>query len=121
MPSLNVTTGVYTPDPPGYVAPSFIPSLAERRAACAIPRGTLCTNLLTVGLLSPADAVSASKGNWPDVFAAAISGLSATDQAKAQISWAGAASIPRMHPLILTVQATIGLTDAQVDALFGIA
>ena len=120
MPSLDVQTGKLTPDPEGWVAPSFLPSLADRRASTSIPRGTLCINLMAADLLTPADALAAAKGNWPSVFAAALTGLSEDDQAAAQILWADAQTIPRMHPWILAVQASIGVTDAQADALFGI-
>jgi hypothetical protein len=101
-------------------APYVAPPASDRRGSTAVSRADFCIALVTHGLLTAPDAIAAAKGDWPQVFANALSGLPQAQQVAAQITWATAAEIHRLHPLILAVQAKIGLTDAQVDGLFGL-
>ena len=116
--AINVITGEVTATDAD--APSFEPTLAEQRAATFLPKSDFCTNLMGAGILPPADAAEASRGKWPVTFDAVISSLPEAEAAAYQITWAGATTISRMHPLIALLAAHAGLTDAQVDALFGI-
>lgn len=93
--------------------------LAAWRGQASLPRTTFCANLLAAGILPPAEAVEATKGNWPATFDAALVSLTETEATLAQIEWAGATTIRRNHPMIATLAALAGLTETQVDALFG--
>lgn len=105
---------------PVLTAPPGPPTIAERRAGCFVSRIAFCTALFAQGLLSGSEAIAAAKGEWPEVFTTAIASLPSADQTLAQIAWAGATQIERLHPFILAIQPAIGLTDEQVDALFGL-
>jgi len=95
-------------------------TLAAERAATSLPKAEFCTNLMGASILPPADAIEASRGKWPVTFDAVIADLPVAEAAAYQITWAGATTISRVHPLIALLAAHAGLTDAQVDALFGI-
>lgn len=102
-----------------FVAPDPAAAIDTWRATASIARGPFCLNLMAAGILPPAEAVLAAKGEWPATFAAAITGLTEAQAAAAQIDWASATTIRRNHPMIATLAAQAGLADAQVDALFG--
>ena len=94
---------------------------AARRASANVSRAEFCNALLAAGALTFTDALAAAKGDWPAPFAGALAAIPQANQAQAQILWAAAQTIDRMNPFILAVQAALGWTDAQADALFGIA
>lgn len=118
--SLNVLTGEATIDP-GYVAPSLPkPSIAVIRSATSLSRSEFCNALKSNGILNFQEALAAAKGDWPVTFASALSSMPVGVQEQIQITWAAVQTIDRMNSLILTIQAALAWTDAQVDALFGI-
>lgn len=94
-------------------------NLAAWRDTATLTRRQFILACLDAGLLSEVDAVTAATGGWPATFDAALIGLSDRQKAEARVEWAAASSIWRNAPLLSTVQATAGVTDAQLDALFG--
>lgn len=55
----------------------------------------------------------------PATVTAAIAAMAAgPDRDKAQIEWEYATTFNRMHPLIATVGAALGLSEAQIDAMW---
>lgn len=95
-------------------------TLQLARDAAYIYRADFCTALMSLGILSHADAIEASRGGWPAAMAGFLVYLTEPQAAVAQIEWASAATIRRMNYLVLTLQSFLGLTDAQVDAIFGL-
>lgn len=97
--------------------------LSARRIRANLSRQDFCLALKRAGILPPAEAIAAAKGDWPATFNAALPGLALrdVDADEAQIIWASATRIMRNHPLIGALSAAAGLTDIQVDALFGIS
>ncbi len=58
-------------------------------------------------------------GISPTQVTATIAAMPAgADRDKAQIEWEFATTFNRMHPLIATVGAALGLTDVQIDAMW---
>ena len=112
-----VTTREMTPEEIAAV----MPSQAARRSSASMSRAEFCNALMVGGILSFVDALAAAKGDWPAPFASALAALPSVDQHPIQIVWAAAQTIERMNPFILAMQAALGWTDAQADALFGIA
>ena len=94
--------------------------IEEIRAGASLDLGPFCMALVGAGILPAIEAIDAAKGNWPATFNAALAGLSDAERVGAQIEWASAQRIRRNHPLIAMLAAAANLTDAQVDALFGI-
>ncbi|MFN7137691.1 MAG: hypothetical protein ACK4MU_09315, partial [Thermomonas sp.] len=94
-------------------------ALAEWRAGREVTRLDLVLAMAGAGLIAPASAIAAAGGSIPPEFEAVVAAMPAPAQTEARIRWAGAATIPRLSPLILAVQAAAGMSDAAVDALFG--
>lgn len=94
-------------------------NLAAWRETATLTRRQFCLACLQAGLLTPDDAVTAASGGWPSSFDAALAGLSAMEVAAAKVEWAAVSTIRRTAPLLVAVQAVAGVTDAQLDALFG--
>jgi hypothetical protein len=89
------------------------------RENATLTRRQFCLACLQAGLLSPEDAVVAAKGDWPVSFDAALVGLSEMEVAAAKVEWASVSTIRRNAPLLAVVQTTAGITDGELDALFG--
>ena len=87
------------------------------RNTARLSRAEFCIALKRAGVLSVQEAMAAAKGDWPASFAAALAGVADADEA--EILWAGVSTVERMHPLLVVLQAAAGLTDEQLDTLFG--
>jgi hypothetical protein len=101
------------------VIPDPAIELAAWRTTAKLSRRDFCIALKRAGILASSEAIAASKGDWPTTFASALSGLPQDAQDEAQIEWAAVQEIRRNHPMIGRLGASAGLTDAQIDALFG--
>jgi len=118
----NAATGEWTTSQDD--APSFTPvltpveTLAAWRSTVDMDKGAFCIGLMRLGVLPAAEAVAASKGEWPATFANAVAILP-IDPDEAQIIWAATARVRRLHPILLALIPQSPLTDAGVDAMFG--
>jgi hypothetical protein len=102
------------------VAPSFGPTIEDIRANATLTRRALCMACRDAGIFTNAEAVQATKGDWPPTLASALDGLTDNQKADAQMEWSDVSTVRRTAPLILLLQWHLDFTDAQVDALFGI-
>jgi len=87
---------------------AYIPPTAEEARASMLPisRRQLRLALVRNGIsLASIDAAIAS---MPD----------GQDKEEAEIEWADAASFERLHPTLALIGAALGLTDAQIDAMW---
>tara|TARA_R110000782_G_scaffold21707_1_gene58147 strand:+ start:70 stop:600 length:531 start_codon:yes stop_codon:yes gene_type:complete len=94
--------------------------IEDIRAGASLDLIDFINALVGAGILPPAEAIDAAKGNWPATFSAALAGMPDAQKVAAQIEWAAVQRIRRNHPLIAMLAAAANLTEAQVDALFGI-
>ena len=97
---------------------ALTPSKATWRATASASRAAFCIAIARAGIVTPANALAAAKGDWPAEFDEALTGMSAEAQTDARITWAAAATIERLHPLVHVMQDFLTLTDDQADALF---
>jgi len=93
--------------------------LAKARAKASMPRAAFILAALDAGILTETDAEQAVNG-WPVGWDAFFEGQPARDRIAAKAEWASTTVVRRNAPLIAQLAAFKGLTDAQVDALFGI-
>ena len=93
--------------------------LADWRGRASLYRRDFCIALKRAGILPVAEAIAAAKGDWPTTFETALSSLTQDEQDEAQIEWASVIEIRRSHPIIAMLGVAAGLTDVQVDTLFG--
>lgn len=101
-----------------YVPPSEAETLAAWRQTASTTRRAFCIACRQAGILTAPDAIAAAKGEWPASMSAILGTMTDEDAADAQVTWAAVQQVDRTDPLILAMQAFLGLTDAQVDGLF---
>ncbi|WIY25110.1 hypothetical protein [Parasedimentitalea psychrophila] len=94
--------------------------LPNKRAAASVTRMEFCIALAATDLLTHDEAIAAARGDWPAPMAEFLTFLDSTQSLDAQVEWASAATIHRMHPFVLSLGSWLVLTDTAVDALFGI-
>lgn len=94
--------------------------ISDIRAGASLTRLEFCNALAAAGILTDVDAIQGAKGDWPSAMLTFLDYLTPEQARDAQIEWATADSIRRMHPFVLSLGSWLGLTDEQVDALFGI-
>lgn len=105
-----------------YVGPTDEELRAGWRASAFLSRMEFVLACKRAGILSTDEAIEAAKGDWPASFADALADPDVgMDPDEAQIIWAAASQVERLHPLIAAVQTHRDMTDDEVDALFGYA
>jgi hypothetical protein len=95
--------------------------LHEKRAAMRITRGQFAIRAASTGLITPTEAEAWAGGTSlpaqvTDAFADSIA--DDMERLAARVDALTAPHIHRVNPLILLLQAHLGLTDDQADALF---
>ena len=96
------------------------PDISALRTTTSNTRYQFCTACLAAGILTAPEAIAASRGEWPAPLDGFLAYLSPSQSTDAQMEWANCVTVERMHPFVLSLASYIGLTDKQVDALFGI-
>jgi len=106
-----------------YPEPYVPPSEDERREvwrnAASLSRAEFCTALRAAGILNRSEAIAAAKGDWPASFEPMLDSMTEDEADAALILWAGITLIERRHPLLEAVRQFKGLSQEDVDALFG--
>jgi len=95
--------------------------LADRRARARLDRAEFLLAALGAGLISEDEAEAAATGNWPIGFDAFLAGMSSAERIAAKASWTDSREIRRDSPLLAQIAGAVGLDDAGLDAMFGIA
>jgi hypothetical protein len=90
------------------------------RETVALSKGQFCINAYNAGFLSEEDAVTAAKGDWPESFTTALSGLTPSQIVEAKIEWALVTTVRRNAPLLEMVRASQDISEEALDALFGL-
>ena len=110
-----VASGVEIAD---YAAP--VQTIEQIRASTSIDRAAFCNGLADAGVITDAEAIAAARGEWPTSFAGFLDYLTTTQRRDAQITWASCVTVQRNHEFVVSLAWWTNMTDAQVDALFGI-
>lgn len=97
-----------------------VPVLQDVRAGAFLSRRDFCLSLATHGVLTASDAIEAARGGWPAAMDGFLAYLDETQTMDAQIEWAAAATLARTHIFVLSLASWLGMTDEEVDSLFGI-
>lgn len=103
------------------VRPMTAAELQDARSGASLTKTEFLLRAASAGLLTQADAKLAAHGDVPASFAAVIAAMPQADRDRAEIIWPAATRIERLDPLIGAVAAGMSITDAQLDALFGLA
>lgn len=91
-----------------------------RRNTATLSRIDFLIAAKNAGLISESDAEAAAESQIPPSMSPLFASLSPADQFEARIRWKAATIIERMNPLILQWASILGVTDQQLDVLFGI-
>jgi len=94
--------------------------LAQTRASAYMTRIDFCIAMARAGVLTHADAVASARGAWPEAMATFLDYLDAEQRLDAQIEWAACDTVQRMHPFMLSLASWLGMSDEDVDAIFGV-
>ncbi|MDO5704029.1 MAG: hypothetical protein Q4G49_03020 [Paracoccus sp. (in: a-proteobacteria)] len=112
--------GWIDPRTPGDIAADAETALQTARAAASITKNALLNACMAIGLLNPAEAAQAARGEIPDKLAPVVAGLSAEERDMIAVNWPGAGVIDRLDPYLTAVSARLGVSDAELDMIFGV-
>jgi hypothetical protein len=94
------------------------PLIAWRDTA-SLSRLDFCTSLVRLNILTKDQALATIDGVWPEPMLNFLSYLDADQAFEVQMEWKAAVTVQRNHPFILSLGSWLGLTTAQLDAMFG--
>jgi hypothetical protein len=89
------------------------------RAKAFLSRLDFCTALVRLNILTKDQALATIDGVWPEPMLSFLSYLDADQAFEVQMEWKAAVTVQRNHPFILSLGSWLGLTTAQLDAMFG--
>ena len=89
------------------------------RANAFLSRLDFCTSLVRLNILTKDQALATIDGVWPEPMLNFLSYLDADQAFEVQMEWKAAVTVQRNHPFILSLGSWLGLTTAQLDAMFG--
>ena len=94
--------------------------LKKLREKAVLSKMEFCLRVSELSILSNADAVAAARGEWPSAMDALLPLLTDAQKTQILIEWGASAEVSRVNVNVLTLASWLGLTDAQMDALFNI-
>lgn len=97
-----------------------VAELAALRAAASLSRADFIIAAVGAGIIAPADAGPAARGEVPASMQAVLSHLPEAMQVEAAVRWGASTIIERTNSVLAAIAAEMGVTDEQLDALFGI-
>lgn len=100
-------------------------ALYAAREATSLDKSDLLIRMATAGMLPPEDAEIAAGGIIPPTIQTALDALPVgvfplEAQMVARIKWRSDNVISRVNPVIVLAAAALGVTDEQMDAVFGV-
>jgi len=94
--------------------------IEQLRANASMPRAEFLQACVSVGIIDPDVAEEAASGAWPGAFDAFLTGLPVAQRIEAKATWVDGQRVRRNSPILALIADEQGVTDAQLDALFGI-
>lgn len=94
--------------------------LQARRERASLSRAGFIKAVMHAGIVTPAEAAEVAKGNVPESLGPAFAAMTEAERAEASIDWSAAQRVDRLHPLILKLADALGVTDQDLDTLFGL-
>lgn len=94
--------------------------LYDARNATVLDKSDLLTRMFLAGIFDAENVLIASQGEIPPTLEPALQSMPAEAQVIARIKWRSDTVISRVNPVIVLAAAAIGVTDEQMDAIFGV-
>lgn len=91
-----------------------------KRAMASMTRSDFLLAAIRAGIIQPSDAGPAARGEIPPSLAPVFASMPPDVQIEAVVRWGAATMIDRTNPVLAALAAAMTVTDAQLDALFGI-
>lgn len=105
-----------------FVAPDLreaVP-IERKRARATMTRAQFLKACVAARIITAEVAEEAATGQWPTAFDAFIAGLTSDQRIDAKATWADGGSVHRDNAILALIAADQGVSDAQLDAMFGI-
>jgi hypothetical protein len=96
------------------------PDLATIRKTFSVSRAYFCNALADFEILTDEESISSALGNWPESFKGFLDYLNPRQKRDAQITWAAAATVERMHEFVLLLAWWKNISEEDLDKIFGI-
>lgn len=84
----------------------------------SVSKEVFLANVFESGILTEADALDAAEGKWPASLNGFFSSMTGKEKIMAKGEWQKVTTVRRNAPMVVGLQAFLGLTDEQVNALF---
>ena len=97
-----------------------VAELEAARASANMTRSDFLLAAIRAGIILPSDAGPAARGEIPPSLEPVFDGLPPEVQIEAVVRWSASTMIERMNPVLAALAGAMTITDAQLDALFGI-
>ncbi|AZV00350.1 hypothetical protein [Paracoccus sulfuroxidans] len=96
-------------------------ALAAARASANMTRSDFLLAAISAGIILPSDAGPAARGEIPPSLVPVFDGLPLEVRIEAVVRWGAATVIERTNPVLAALAEAMAITDADLDALFGIS
>lgn len=94
--------------------------MEARREAASMARPDLVIAAVTAGIIPASDAAPAARGEITPTIQVLIDRLPPEVRVEATVRWAGSTRINRTNQILTAIAAEMGVTDQQLDELFGV-
>lgn len=92
---------------------------SEFRATASLPRYAFLQACVTAGIITQETAEEAADGSWPAAFNTFLDGQDGAQRIAAKAVWADGKEVRRDSTILALIAADAGVTDAQLDGMFG--
>ena len=107
----EVSQREYTPKP--------VP-IEKLRANASLSRAKFLQVCVAAGIITEDVAEEAASGVWPSAFDTFLTGLTVEKRIEAKATWVDGQRVRRDSPILALIAAEQGVTDEQLDQMFGI-
>ena len=107
----KVTQREYTPTPT---------PVEELRIDASLSRAKFLQACVAAGIITEDVAEEAASGVWPSAFDTFLTGLTVEKRIEAKATWVDGQRVRRDSPVLALIAAEQGVTDEQLDQMFGI-
>ena len=89
----------------------FAAALAQARAVASLSKIDFIMGCMSLGLLTPPEAIAAARGEIPESFAPVVESLSPMQRDYACVHWGAARLIERMDPFVVAVAQAASVSE----------
>lgn len=114
----ELAKGVAAPYPMDDV--SLSERLAKKRQSTSLSKSEFVLACVGAGILTDAEALDVGRGGWPNAMNDFLAYLTPQQALTVQLEWASVKDIRRTNVFVMTLGSWLGISDTDLDNLFGI-